>query len=124
STAARDGFDRMRQAGAAARAMLIDAAAARLGVAATELETDNGTIVHKASGRSVTYGSVAMDAANVSPPSEVRLREPAQWKLLGKPQPRVDMLEKVTGAPIFGIDVREPDMLFATVRMSPVFGAK
>ena len=124
STAARDGFDRMRQAGAAARAMLVDAAAARLGVAATELETENGTIVHTASGRSVTYGSVATDAAKLAPPSEVRLREPAQWKLLGKPQPRVDMLDKVTGAPIFGIDVREPDMLFATVRMSPVFGAK
>ncbi len=124
STAARDGFERMRQAGAAARLMLIDAAAARLGVPARELATDNGTIVHKASNRSLTYGEVALDAAKLSPPSEVTLKQKADWKLLGKPQKRVDMLAKVTGAPIFGIDVRQPDMLFGTVRMSPVFGAK
>jgi len=124
STAARDGFDRMRQAGAAARIMLIEAAAARLGVPARDLATDNGTIVHKASNRSVTYGEVALDASKLSPPSKVTLKEKADWKLLGKPQKRVDMLAKVTGAPIFGIDVRQPDMLFGTVRMSPVFGAK
>ncbi|MBX3571985.1 MAG: xanthine dehydrogenase family protein molybdopterin-binding subunit [Mesorhizobium sp.] len=124
STAARDGFDRMRQAGAAARIMLVDAAAARLGVPARELATDNGTIVHKASNRSLTYGDVALDAAKLSPPSEVTLKQKSDWKLLGKPQKRVDMLAKVTGAPIFGIDVRQPDMLFGTVRMSPVFGAK
>lgn len=124
STAARDGFDRMRQAGAAARIMLIEAAAARFGVSARDLETDNGTIVHKASNRSVTYGEVALDASKLSPPSTVSLKEKADWKLLGKPQKRVDMLAKVTGAPIFGIDVRQPDMLFGTVRMSPVFGAK
>ncbi|SMH57638.1 xanthine dehydrogenase family protein molybdopterin-binding subunit [Mesorhizobium australicum] len=124
STAARDGFDRMRQAGAAARIMLIEAAAARLGVPARDLATDNGTIVHKASNRSVTYGEVALDASKLTPPSKVTLKEKADWKLLGKPQKRVDMLAKVTGAPIFGIDVRQPDMLFGTVRMSPVFGAK
>ena len=124
STAARDGFDRMRQAGAAARIMLIEAAAARLGVSARELSTDNGTIVHKPSNRSVTYGEVALDASKLAPPSKVALKESADWKLLGKPQKRVDMLAKVTGAPIFGIDVRQPDMLFGTVRMSPVFGAK
>lgn len=124
SSAARDGFGRMRQAGAAARAMLVDAAAARLGVAASGLETDNGTIIHRASNRSLTYGEVALDAARLAPPAEVRLKDSAQWTLLGKAQPRVDMLDKVTGAPIFGIDVRQPDMLFATVRMSPVFGAK
>ena len=123
ATAARDGFDRMRQAGAAARQMLVQAAANRLGVPAADLATDNGTIVHRASNRSVTYGEVALDAAALEPPAEVRLRDRAEWKLLGKPQPRVDMLAKVTGAPIFGIDVRQPDMLYATVRMSPVFGA-
>ncbi|TYR34553.1 xanthine dehydrogenase family protein molybdopterin-binding subunit [Mesorhizobium microcysteis] len=122
STATRDGFERMRQAGAAARIMLVDAAAARLGVAANELATENGTIVHRASNRSLTYGEVALDAAQIKPPSSVVLKERADWKLLGKSQPRVDMLDKVTGAPIFGIDVRQPDMLFATVRISPVFG--
>jgi isoquinoline 1-oxidoreductase beta subunit len=124
STATRDGFERMRQAGAAARLMLVEAAATRLGVAASELATDNGSIIHEASNRSVTYGEVAVDAAKLSPPSKVVLKERAEWKLLGKPQPRIDMLAKVTGAPIFGIDVRQPDMLFATVRMSPVFGVK
>jgi isoquinoline 1-oxidoreductase subunit beta len=124
STSARDGFDRMRQAGAAARIMLVDAAAARLGVPSGELETRNGTIVHQASGRSVTYGEVALEAAGRSPPGEIRLKDPSQWTLLGKAQRRVDMLDKVTGAPIFGIDVILPDMLFGTVRMSPVFGAR
>lgn len=124
STATRDGFDRMRQAGAAARMMLVDAAAARLGVPVADLATDNGSIVHRASNRSVTYGEVAVDAAKLIPPAEVRPKQRAEWKLLGKPQTRVDMLAKVTGAPIFGIDVRQPDMLFGTVRMSPVFGAK
>ncbi|MIL09927.1 xanthine dehydrogenase family protein molybdopterin-binding subunit, partial [Salmonella enterica subsp. enterica] len=84
----------------------------------------NATIIHKASNRSVTYGEVAQDAAKIAPPSEIRLKDRADWKLLGKSQPRVDMHDKVTGAPIFGVDVRLPDMLYGTVRMSPVFGAK
>lgn len=124
SSSTRDGFDRMRQAGAAARAVLIEAAAKKLSVPATELTTDNGTIVHKASNRSVTYGEVALDAAKVAPPATVQLRDKKDWKLLGKSQKRVDMLAKVTGAPIFGIDVRLPEMLYATVRMNPVLGAK
>jgi len=124
STSARDGFDRMRQAGAATRMMLVDAAAARFGVRANELTVENATITHAASNRSVTYGEVAADAAKLSPPSTVVLKDKAQWKLLGKSQPRVDMMDKVTGAPIFGIDVRLPEMLYATVRISPVFGVK
>lgn len=124
STSARDGFDRMRQAGAATRMMLVDAAAAKLGVPASELTLENATIKHAASNKIVTYGEVAADAAKLSPPSTVVLKDKAQWKLLGKSQPRVDMMDKVTGAPIFGIDVRVPDMLFATVRISPVFGVK
>ncbi|RWK50301.1 molybdopterin cofactor-binding domain-containing protein [Mesorhizobium sp.] len=124
SSSTRDGFDKMRQAGAAARQMLIAAAAQSLGVAAGELETLNGSILHKASGKSVTYGDVAATAAANAPPAEVRLKDKADWKLLGKPQKRVDMLAKVTGAPIFGIDVRLPDMLYGTVKMSPRFWAK
>jgi len=124
SSATRDGFDRMRQAGAAARLMLVEAAATRLGVPAAEVTTDNGTLRHKASNRTLTYGEVALDAAKVPPPASVALKDKAQWKLLGKSQPRVDMLPKVTGAAIFGIDVRLPDMLYATVRISPVFHGK
>lgn len=121
SSATRDGFDKMRQAGAAARVMLVEAAAKRLSVPIAELTTDNGTILHKATDRSLTYGDVALDAAKSSPPTRVTLKDKADWKLLGKSQPRVDMLDKVTGAPIFGIDVRQPDMLFATLRVSPIF---
>ncbi len=124
SAATRDGFDRMRQAGAAARVMLLQAASAKLNVPVGELATRNGAIVHQASNRTVTYGEVAADAAKLKPPGELKLKDKSAWKLLGKPQPRVDMLDKVTGAPIFGIDVRLPGMLHATVRMSPVFHAK
>ena len=124
SSSVRDGFDRMRQAGAAARLMLIGAAAMKLSVPEAELETANGTVVHKASGKSVTYGEVAADAVHIAAPSELRLKEKADWKLLGKSQMRTDMLAKVTGAPIFGVDVTLPDMLYGTVKMSPRFWAK
>ncbi|TIT32208.1 MAG: xanthine dehydrogenase family protein molybdopterin-binding subunit, partial [Mesorhizobium sp.] len=124
SSSMRDGFDKMRQAGAAARQMLIAAAAQKLGVSAGELETASGTVLHKASGKSVTYGEVAASASTMPPPAEVRLKDKADWKLLGKPQKRVDMLAKVTGAPIFGIDVRLPEMLYGTVKMSPRFWSK
>ena len=124
SSSTRDAFDRMRRAGAAARYVLIEAAATKLGVAASELSTANGAIEHKASGRKIAYGEVAAAAAAIDPPATVRLKEKGDWKLLGKPQPRVDMLAKVTGAPIFGIDTVLPDMLFGTVKMSPRFWAK
>jgi isoquinoline 1-oxidoreductase beta subunit len=124
STSTRDAFLKMRQAGAAARQMLVAAAAQRLGIAAAELETANGMVLHKASGKSVTYGAVAAAAAAMAPPADVRLKDKADWKLLGKPQKRIDMLAKVTGAPIFGIDVTLPDMLYGTVKMSPRFWAK
>jgi isoquinoline 1-oxidoreductase beta subunit len=124
STSTRDGFDKMRQAGAAARQMLIAGAAQKLGVAAADLETADGSILHKASGKSLTYGAVAAAAAAMAPPAEVRLKDRTDWKLLGKPQKRIDMLAKVTGAPIFGIDVRLPDMLYGTVKMSPRFWSR
>jgi isoquinoline 1-oxidoreductase beta subunit len=124
STSTRDGFDRMRQAGAAARHLLIQAAARTLEVPSGELETANATIVHKDSGRNVTYGEMAALAARLEPPSTLRLKERHDWKILGKPQMRTDMLAKVTGAPIFGIDVSLPDMLYGTVKMSPRFWAK
>ncbi len=124
SASARDGFDRMRQAGAATRHVLVAAAATRLGVAASTLETDSATVLHRPSGRSLTYGEVALDAAKLAPPKEVSLKPRSVWKVLGKSQHRVDMLAKVTGAPIFGIDVTLPDMLHGTVKLSPRFWAK
>lgn len=124
SASLRDGFDKMRQAGAAARSMLVAAAADKLGVPAADLETSKGVISHPATGRSVTYGEVAVAAGAASPPSTVTLRQKAEWKLLGKSQMRQDMLAKVTGAPIFGVDVDVPDMLYGTVKMSPRFWAR
>jgi isoquinoline 1-oxidoreductase subunit beta len=124
SASTRDAFDKMRQAGAMAKQMLAAAAAQKLGVSASELEVLGAVIRHNSSGRSVTYGEVAAAAAQLNAPSTVRLKERADWKLLGKPQKRVDMLAKVTGAPIYGIDVSLPEMLFGTVKMSPRFWAK
>ncbi|WP_394887788.1 molybdopterin cofactor-binding domain-containing protein [Mesorhizobium sp. AaZ16] len=124
SSSLRDGFGKMREAGATAREMLVSAAAARFKVQAGELVADGGVIAHKTSGRSLTYGEVAADAAKREVPSGIRLKDKSEWKLLGKPQPRTDMLAKVTGAPIFGIDVTLPDMLYGTVKMSPRFWAK
>ena len=124
SASTRDGFDKMRQAGAAARHVLLAAASQRLGAPVGELEIQGRTIVHKASSRSVTFGEVALDAAKISPPSSVALKDKADWTVLGKSQKRVDMLAKVTGAPIFAVDVMLPDMLFGTVKMNPVFWQK
>jgi isoquinoline 1-oxidoreductase beta subunit len=124
SSSIRDAVDKMRQAGAAARILLISAAAQKLSVPEAELEAQNGAILHTASGASVTYGEVAALAATLPPPSDVPLKDKADWKLLGKSQKRLDMLDKVTGAPIFGIDVRLPDMLYGTIKMSPRFWSK
>ncbi len=119
SSSTIDAFEKMRLAGAAAREMLIAAAAGRLGVVADTLKAENGEIFDPASGTRITYGDLALDAAKLTPPSDIRLKDRKDWKLLGKPQKRVDMRAKVTGAPIFGVDVSLPDMLYGTVKMNP-----
>lgn len=124
SSSTRDGFEKMRQAGAATRHVLLAAAAERFGVPVRELATAGRSVVHAASGRSATFGELALAAAAVAPPASLRLKDKADWTLLGKPQKRVDMRDKVTGAPIFGVDVKLPDMLYGTVRMNPVFWQK
>lgn len=123
STSVRDAYERMRLAGATAREMLKDAAAKRLGVDASTLQTADARVTDPKSGQSFGYGELAAEAAAL-PPREVALRDAGEWKLLGKPQKRVDMLAKVTGAPVFGIDVALPGMLHGTVRMSPRFRAR
>ncbi len=119
SSSTADAYERMRYAGAMAREMLKAAAAEKLGVAPSSLKTDAGQIMDPASGKVLTYGEVAAAAAKLDPPSDVPLRQKSEWKMLGKPQMRKDMPAKVTGAPVFGIDVDLPDMLYATVRMNP-----
>ena len=124
SSSIRDGYEKMRMAGCAARHMLVAAAAAHFGAHAESLETGNGEIRDPASGKSVTYGELASEALRHAPPSDLKLREKADWKILGKPVARTDIPAKVTGTAQFGIDVDLPDMVYATVRMSPRFGAK
>lgn len=124
SSSTIDAFDPMRQAGAMAREMLKGAAAARMKVPVEELTSERGAVVHAGSGRRLSYGALALDAAEVALPALPPLRPRAEWKILGKAQKRIDMHAKVTGAPIYGIDVDLPDMLHATIRMSPYPGGR
>ncbi len=111
----------LRQAGATAREMLIAAAAARWDVPARECRAANGAITHQPSRRTLRFGDVAAAAAAIRPPAHVKLKDPKDWKLIGTPQKRFDVLAKITAQPIYGIDVRLPDMLYAAIRHCPVF---
>jgi isoquinoline 1-oxidoreductase subunit beta len=112
----------LRQAGATAREMLVTAAAARWKVSPNECVAANSIITHEPTGRSVTFGAVAEDAAQVEPPGEVKLKEPGAWKLVGQPRRRLDVLDKVTARTVYAIDVRLPGMLYAAIAHCPAFG--
>src|SRR5579859_1596231 len=114
--------DYLRRAGATARNMLIAAAAAHWKVAAAECSARSGIISHRPSGRTVSFGAAAADAAKIAPPLDVSLKPPEQWTLLGTPQKRLEIRDKITGHPIYAIDVRLPGMLYAAIRHCPVFG--
>jgi isoquinoline 1-oxidoreductase beta subunit len=114
--------DQLRKAGATARQMLIAAAAAGWNVAATECIAANGIISHRPSGRTITFGRIAAATAAIAPPAQVALKDPKDWKLIGTPQRRLDVADKVTGTPIYASDVRLPNMLHATILQCPVFG--
>jgi isoquinoline 1-oxidoreductase beta subunit len=114
----------MRVAGAAARQMLLAAGAERLDVPVGELTTADGFVRHAASDRSLAYGDLARDAAVMDPPSDPPLKPASEWRLIGRSQPRVDIPAKVSGEPVFGMDVVLPDMLHAAIRHAPVFGAE
>jgi isoquinoline 1-oxidoreductase beta subunit len=124
STSTIDAFDRMRLAGAAARETLVSAAAEVWATDRDALRTEAGHVHYPDRGLSLSYGALAATAATMRPASEVELREPRDWRLLGRPQDDVSGRAKVTGAPIFGIDVVRPGMLHATMRLSPRFGAR
>jgi isoquinoline 1-oxidoreductase subunit beta len=124
SSSARDGFVRLRMVGATARAMLIEAAAHEWGVTAGECVSEAGIVTHPRTGRRRSYGDLAAAAAKLDPPGDVPLKPRADWKLIGQPVPRLDVPAKTDGSAIFGIDVRRPNMLFATVAQCPVFGGK
>ena len=120
STTTLSEFDRYRQAGATARALLVQAAAQRFGVKPADCRTENGVVI--AGKQRARYGELAGAAAKLPPLKEVSLKDPKEWKLIGKPMKRLDTPEKITGRAQFGIDVRFPGMLTAVVARPPVFG--
>ena len=120
----RESHDYVRKGGAAARIMLVQAAAGEWKVPAAECSVAKGVITHKASGRSLRYGEVAAAAAKLSPPSEVPLKDPKDWTIAGKPLKRLDTADKTNGKKIYGMDFKLPGMLNAAIKDCPVFGGK
>ncbi len=114
----------LRESGATARMMLMTAAAQTWSVPENTVSTDNGEVVHKASGRRLKYGALVDKAAALPVPKSVALKNPKDFHLLGQSAPRLDIPEKVNGKAVFGIDVKRPGMLIARVVRCPVFGGK
>ncbi|MFC4215701.1 molybdopterin cofactor-binding domain-containing protein [Pseudophaeobacter arcticus] len=121
SSSMKDGFTRMRLAGASARETLKEAAAQRLGIARALLETEAGYVLAPGDVK-LSYADLAAEAAEIAP-QEAELRPAAQWKYIGKPVPRIDMTAKVTGTAGFGLDTRIDGMKFAAIKQNPHFGA-
>jgi isoquinoline 1-oxidoreductase beta subunit len=114
----------IRISAAAAREMLVKAAAARWNVSPDECSTEASKVVHKAGGRSLGFGALASDAANYDPSSHPRLKPESEYRIVGRSPQRFDIPDKVDGTTRYGVDVRAPDMLYAAIRISPVFRAK
>jgi len=114
----------LRLAGATARAMLVAAAAQTWGVPASECTTERSAVIHAASKRRATYGELSTKAATLTPPANAPLKDPKDFKLIGTRVSGVDNQKVVTGAPLFGIDVKLPGMVYATYTKCPVFGGK
>jgi isoquinoline 1-oxidoreductase subunit beta len=124
SSSVRNSYLPLRKAGAAAREMLVAAAAARWGVSPTACKAESGQVLHTPSGRRLGYGALVGDAAQLKVPAEPTLKDPSQFRYIGQPVPRVDIPAKVTGKAVYGIDVRVKDMLVAAVLRCPVVGGK
>src|SRR5471032_1824974 len=119
----RESQQYVREGGAAARMMLVAAAAAEWKVPAAECTAANSVVSHS-SGKKLTYGHLASAAAKLEPPKEIPLKDPKDWKVIGKPIHRLDTMDKLTGKQMYGIDVKLPNMLTATVKACPVNGGK
>jgi isoquinoline 1-oxidoreductase beta subunit len=120
----RESNEYVRKGGAAARMMLVQAAADEWKVPAAECSAAAGVITHAGSGRKTTFGKVATAAAKVTPPTDVPLKDPKTWKLAGKRLARLDTVDKTTGKQIYGADLQMPGLLNAAIRACPVFGGK
>src|SRR5213596_2137418 len=124
STSVRAAWTPLRKAGAAAREMLISAAAQTWGVERSECRAERGAVVHPATQRRLTYGKLVAKAATLPVPQDVPFKDQKDWKILGTPAKRLDTPPKVDGTAQFGIDVKVPGMLVAVVARCPVFGGK
>ena len=122
----RTSHDYVRRGGAAARMMLLQAAADEWKVPVAEVSVANGVITHASSGRRTTYGKVAAAAAKLTPPDpkSIVLKNPKDWKIAGRPMKRLDTADKLNGTQVYAIDVKLPGMLHAAIKASPVFGGK
>src|SRR5262245_45527604 len=120
----RTSHEYVRLGGATARVMLVQAAADQWKVPASECTVSSSVITHSKSGRKTTYGKVAAAAAKIDPPKDVKLKDPKEWKVIGKPVARLDTADKVTGKQVYGFDLKLPGMLNAAIKESPVFGGK
>lgn len=124
SSGIRTSHDYVRKSGAAARQMLVSAAATQWKVPPEECTVANGVITHAKSKRRVSYGKVATAASKLEAPKEVKLKDPKDWKIAGKPLRRLEVPDKVLGKPIYAVDVQLPNMLHASIVQSPVFKGK
>jgi isoquinoline 1-oxidoreductase beta subunit len=120
----RTSHDYVRMGGATARVMLVQAAANQWKVPASECTVSNSVITHTPSGRKTTYGKVAAAASKLEAPKDVKLKDPKEWKVIGKPLARLDTADKVTGKQVYGFDLKLPGMLNAAIKDCPVFGGK
>jgi isoquinoline 1-oxidoreductase beta subunit len=120
----RSSVEYVRKGGAVGRAMLIEAAAKQWGVPPGECSTSMSVVTHGQSGRRLRYGEIASDAAKLTPPTDVKVKTPAEWTLIGRGVKRLDTPDKLSGKTVFAIDVRLPDMLSAAIAQCPVFGGK
>ena len=124
STSVRSSWERLRKAGATARELLVSAAAQTWGVKEEACRAEQGAVLHPGSGRRLGYGALADKAATLPVPAEVFLKDPKDFKIIGKSLPRLDCADKVNGVSVFGTDVKIPSMLTAMVVRCPVFGGK
>ena len=123
STSVRDAWTKLREAGASARTVLVAAAADTWSVPASECTAANGMVTHK-SGKKMAYGALVAKAATMKMPEKVALKDPKDWKIIGKNRARIDTPAKVYGKAQFGIDVKKPGMLIASLAQAPVIGGK
>lgn len=119
----RGSQDYVREGAAAAKAMLIEAAANEWDVPASECTSANSVITHGPSGQTTTYGKVAGAASKLAPPLEVTVKDPSEWKIVGQAKPRLDTADKLTGKQVYGADIQLDGMLNASIRQSPKIGA-